>query len=589
MKKEDKKDKKIFRLEKEIEKLKKSIKRQKYGLVWADIPEKFEDDVENKLPILKEIPRLAISSKDDKPTHILIEGDNYHSLTCLNYTHKGKIDIIYIDPPYNTGSDGFKYNDKRIADKYPDGVLVEKDNPYRHSYWLSFMAKRLELTESLLSKRGVVFISVGEDELAQLKFLCDEVFGKDNFVSIVARVAKTASDKGNFFAPSIDFVVCYAKNIKYLKPFIGKVDIKLYKKKDKNGFYRDDVALYQSSLDPMRGCSNQRYYILCPDNSLVIPRGNVFPKIKKEAENIKPKTKEDKVWRWTYKTYLEKKDFLVFKKSKRSPLLDEKGEQAKWNIYTKSYLRDREEKGTKPRNYLDRFINRKGADFLKTIDIDFRYSKPTELIKYLLEITQLKKAIILDFFAGSGTTAQAVLELNREDKGKRQFILATNNDEVVNGTKHKIMTDICYPRIERIIKGYREYSALGNSIKYYKTDFVGKNNILNADDRDKSELAHKAGTLLAIAENTLDLKKENRFYQIFENKNQYTAVYFREEAKKFDDFIKEILKLEKDVSVYIFNWEDDIEIQEFEEAKNIKVKTIPKPILEIYKRIYNLI
>src|SRR3989344_9512810 len=103
------KDNQILKLQKEVEKLKKSIKTQKYGLIWADVPEAFEDDVESKLPVLEEVPKLAIKSKDDKPTHILIEGDNYHALTCLNYTHKGKVDVIYIDPPYNTGSDGFKY------------------------------------------------------------------------------------------------------------------------------------------------------------------------------------------------------------------------------------------------------------------------------------------------------------------------------------------------------------------------------------------------------------------------------------------------------------------------------------------------
>ena len=99
----------IIKLKKEIERLKKSIKVQMYGLVWANVPEAFENDAENKLPILEEVPKLAIRNQDGKPTNILIEGDNYHALTCLNYTHKEKVDIIYIDPPYNTGSDGFRY------------------------------------------------------------------------------------------------------------------------------------------------------------------------------------------------------------------------------------------------------------------------------------------------------------------------------------------------------------------------------------------------------------------------------------------------------------------------------------------------
>jgi len=118
---------------------------------------------------LTEVKEKAIKNKDGKPTHILIEGDNYHSLTCLNYTHKNKIDLIYIDPPYNTGSDGFRYKDKRVLDKYPDGSEVPKDHPLRHSYWLSFMSKRLELAKDLLSDSGLIFISIDDNELAQLK------------------------------------------------------------------------------------------------------------------------------------------------------------------------------------------------------------------------------------------------------------------------------------------------------------------------------------------------------------------------------------------------------------------------------------
>src|SRR3989338_11209965 len=153
------KDNKILRLEKDLERMKKSLRNENYGLAWIDVPEAFEDDVENKLPIVKAVPKLDIKNKDGQPTHLLFEAENYHALTCLNYTHKGKVDVIYIDPPYNTGSDGFRYKDKRILDKYPDGADVLKDHPFRHSYWLSFMRKRLELANSLLSEKGFIFIS----------------------------------------------------------------------------------------------------------------------------------------------------------------------------------------------------------------------------------------------------------------------------------------------------------------------------------------------------------------------------------------------------------------------------------------------
>ncbi len=588
-KKEQELESEVLVLRKKIERISKNLKKQRYGLFWIDVPEAFEDDVENKLPILKENPKLAIKNNDGKPTHILIEGDNYHALTCLNYTHKDKIDVVYIDPPYNTGSDGFKYKDKRILNEFPDGTEVPKEHPLRHSYWLSFVRKRLELSRDILKNDGVIFISIGEDELAQLRLLCDEIFGESNYISTISRVAKTASNKGRYFAPSVDYILCYAKNVMMLDGFVDEVDKKLYKKQDENGYYRDDVALYQSSLDPMRGCSNQRYFIECPDGSLVVPPGNVLPKVKKDASFIKPETAVDKVWRWSYKTYLEKKQFLVFKKTKTSPLLDENGEKAKWNIYTKSYLDERSKTGTAPRNFVDQFINRKGADLLKRMGISFDYSKPVELIKWLIKIVNKNDCVVLDYFAGSGTTGQAVMELNEENNTKHQFILVTNNEEIVNGEKHKIMTDICYPRIKKVIKGYGDVKGLGNSIRYYQTAFVGENNIIDATDKDKIELAHNAGELLAIAENTFELVKQDKFMQVFESEDQYTAVYFREEMNNLDDFVAEVKKLKKNVSVYIFSWEDGGMFDEFEGLNHIRLKTIPQPIVEIYKQIYNLI
>src|SRR5690554_4452835 len=146
----------IDRLQKQLEIANNRIKKAKYGLVWMEVPEAFENESENQMPVLEELKNKAIKNEDGKPTHILIEGDNYHSLTCLNYTHKEKIDLIYIDPPYNTGSDGFKYRDKRVLEQFPDGSEVPKDHPLRHSYWLSFMSKRIELAHNLLKPEGVM-------------------------------------------------------------------------------------------------------------------------------------------------------------------------------------------------------------------------------------------------------------------------------------------------------------------------------------------------------------------------------------------------------------------------------------------------
>ena len=147
---------------------------KKYGLVWEDKPEGVEERLREELPVLTEVKERAIISEDpDAPNHILIEGDNLEALTALTYTHAGKIDVIYIDPPYNTGNKDFVYND----------TFVDSEDSFKHSKWLSFMSRRLKIAHKLLSNSGVVFISIDDNEQSQLKLLCDEILGERNFVT----------------------------------------------------------------------------------------------------------------------------------------------------------------------------------------------------------------------------------------------------------------------------------------------------------------------------------------------------------------------------------------------------------------------
>ena len=546
-----------------VEKQDTELESKKYGLLWdrEKEPEQVVLDCENNLPILKRITEKEIRT-DESDDNIFIEGDNYHSLSVLNYTHKGKIDVIYIDPPYNTGKkDEWKYNDKFIDD----------NDSYRHAKWLNMMEKRLELSKHLLKEDGVIFISIGEQEVANLNLLCGKVFRHENFLTLISRISKTASDKGNIFAPSCDYIVCYAKNKANIDTsnFYDEVDEDLYTKEDKDGRYRDDVALYQSGLIGLR--PNCRYFIKAPDGSKVIPP-------------------EGKFWRWEPKTSEKNKALLVFKETKNSPLLDQNGKKAKYNIYTKSYLEERRDKGTKPRNFLvdKKFLNRRGSDYLKTLGLDFPYSKPKELIDHLMRIAHIPQdAIILDFFAGSGTTGEAVLDLNNEDKGKgkRKFILCTNNEG-------QIAEEVCYPRIEKIIKGYTKKSknrekikGLGGNLQYFKTDLIPVERIDNINDKQRHELTEKAGQMIAIKENTFEEVEINEWYQIFENKDKTkkTAIYFREATNKFEELINKI-KNDK-VALYIFSY-NRIEKELFKYLpKNIVIDDVPEPILEIYKEI----
>jgi len=544
-----------------VEKQDAELDSKKYGLVWdrEKEPEKVVLDCENNLPILKRITKKEIKT-NESDDNIFIEGDNYHSLTVLNYTHKGKIDVIYIDPPYNTGKkDEWKYNDK----------FIDENDSYRHAKWLNMMEKRLELSKHLLKEDGVIFISIGEQEVSNLNLLCGKVFRHENFLTLIARVSKTASDKGSHFAPSCDYVVCYAKNKANIDTsnFYDEVDEDLYTKEDKDGRYRDDVALYQSGLIGLR--PNCRYFIKAPDGSKIIPPDGKF-------------------WRWEPKTSEKNKALLVFKETENSPLLDQNGKKAKYNIYTKSYLEERRDKGTKPRNFLvdKKFLNRRGSDYLKTLGLDFPYSKPKELVDHLMRIAHIPQdAIVLDFFAGSGTTGEAVLDLNNEDKGKRKFILCTNNEG-------QIAEEVCYPRIEKIIKGYTKKSknsekvkGLGGNLQYFKTDLIPVERIDNINDKQRHELTEKAGQMIAIKENTFEEVEICEWYQIFENKDKTrkTAIYFRENTDNFEELVKKV-KNGKTV-LYVFSY-GRIDKKLFRYLdKNITIEDIPEPILEIYKEI----
>lgn len=546
--------------------------KKKYGLVWEDKPEDVEEQLRENLPVLKEVKEKAIINGEEHPNHILIEGDNLHALTALTFTHEGKIDVIYIDPPYNTGAkEDFIYNDH----------YVDKEDAFRHSKWLSFMHRRLKIAKTLLKEDGVIFCSIGDDEISQLTLLFNEIFTENNKLGIIARVAKTAGDMGNYFAPSKDYVVVYTKNKAKLSNFKDDVDDSLFKKIETDGEkkgerYRDDVAFYQASQKDLR--PNQKYFVECPDGTKVIPPCSIQDEVMRVGDGR---------WRWSKETYLLNRHLLVFKKSKQSPLLDENGNRAKWNIYTKSYLNDRSEKGASPRDYLDQFINRKGADLIKQYDIDFSYSKPFELIQHLLKITNKRNNItILDFFAGSGTTLHAVMSLNELDKGTRTCIISTNNE-------NNICKEVTYPRCERTInpytnkKGKEMPSFPNNNLRYYKSEFVSRDNSL----KNKRELTYLATELLCIKEDCYTaFPSKEKWFKAFTSKTaQFIVIY--DEVRIEDSFeIIEALHTQKSndnpVKVYVFSHGQYPFTEDFEEVLPlITLCALPDAIYKAYQNV----
>ena len=554
---------KIRELEKQVAHLTAQLKEKRFGLTWIDVPEAFDKESEDKIPVLEEVPELAIHNKDCKPTHILIEGDNYHALTCLNFTHRNKIDLIYFDPPYNTGKDDFKYRDKRFLDLYPDGTPIPHNHPLRHSAWLSFMEKRLKLAFDLLSERGVMFISIDDNEQARLKLLCDQLFGEDRFITdLIWRSSDSSNHDSKQFSVDYNHTLVYAKK-KDWEPR------KLERTEDNNRHYHNpdndpNGPWFSSNLSSPNPRQNLMFDIISPQGHAIHPPRNG--------------------WRWSYEKMQE---FI----NNGSIVFVDEGRR----LVKKTYLKDQQ--GIIPSNIwwdIDITGHNRNAKYelkkifyeLKTSDI-FKTPKPTKFISRILDIASYEDSVILDFFAGSGTTLHSTLLQNKKDgeKGRRQCILVQINEA-------NICRDATYIRCERAINGYSPSSntnvlGLGGSLKYYHTAFVGKNAPKKATDDDRLLLAKKAGCLLSIAENTLYEKETTNYYQIFtDEQGHWTAIYFQENYSHFEDFKKKVIALEGKKNVYVFCWTDGSEFaQEFEFERDVEVRSIPQPILDIYKSL----
>lgn len=388
--------------------------------------------------------------------NVIIRGDNLEALKALLPRYEGKVKCIYIDPPYNTGEEGWVYNDNvndpQIRKWLGEVVGKEGEDLSRHDKWLCMMYPRLKLLQRLLADNGVIFINIGEDEHANLKLVCDEIFGARNYVTDFGRQMKSGGAKGHYYTPSLDYVLTYAKNVDFLPYFRAimtqkQIDV-FYKFIQQDGPRKGEKygeeRLFKSSLEAR---ANQRYYIRCPDGTFAIPPGETRPEVLEEGVIVKP-LKTDKVWKWIYPRYQQElaAGNIIFKQTTTSGLVDENGHQSKWNIYNKLWLNEQQEKGVVPSNLITDFENRQSAAELKRLQLDFNYAKPVRLIEYLLIISQQgRDSIILDSFAGSGTTAHAVLNMNKADGGHRKFILVEMMDYAESITAE---------RVKRVIDGY---------------------------------------------------------------------------------------------------------------------------------------
>lgn len=539
-----------------------------YGLVWEDKPEGVEERLRNELPVLVEVKDRALTDAGhDAPNHILIEGDNLEALATLAYTHAGKIDVIYIDPPYNTGNKDFIYNDS----------YVDNEDSYRHSKWLSFMSRRLRIAKKLLSDRGVIFISIDENEVGALRLLGDEIFLPKNFVG-----------QWNWFKsatpPALSKKV--KRTIEYVLCWQTSNNDDTFRGVQKVSKSNDPFTKPQNTYKVLSFAANS---ITCPQQSGIIKAGvygtDKFPNellddiIIKNGKNSNPVRFKNR-FIWVQETLDENiKQGLYIELSKKGVL---------------SYKRSNYNREVPP-NFIDSNVGvdtteNAGRQLAEIFDNQklFDYPKPTSLIMYLVNFVERNNLTVLDFFAGSGTTLHAVMSLNAEDGGKRTCILCTNNE---NG----ICENVTYERNKRVLEGYtkpngEEVAGLSaNNLRYYRTDFVGR----SRSTKNMRRLVQLSTDMLCIKENIYAENKTfaglptfKNIYRYFEQGDKKMLIIYDE--RYVDEIVKMIEKVEPDskIKVYVFSPSEDPWEASFEPVNDkVELCALPQAIYNTYKRI----
>lgn len=545
-----------------IEEVKKLKSRKKYGLVWEDKPEDVVTQCKEKLPVLEEVVDKAVVSDKSLPTNLIIEGDNYHALSVLNYTHQGKIDVIYIDPPYNTGNKSWKYNNN----------YIEKEDPYKHSKWLSFIKKRLLLSRSLLSKDGVIVATIDDYEIFPLGLLMDEVFGEQNRIATVSVLnKKSGRSTDKFFATCHEYYLFYANDISTAKVNMQGLngdEIDQYKLEDEISKYKWRDFLRTGGYSTPEERPNSFYPIYFNEIT-----GEVTIENKRDFVEILPIDSKGhkRVWRQTRPSLL-----------KLIACGDIKIVTNRLGSFSVR-IKDRIKKGVKPKTVWDSPLYDAATHGTKLLEKilgkskSFDFPKSVYAVRDTLKLltAHKKSVVILDYFAGSGTTGHATMLLNNEDGGNRKFILCTNNES-------NIAEEVTYPRIKKVIEGYSNVAGIPANVKYFKTTFVSKSNV---SDDTRNSLVRKSVEMICVRENTFENVVDKNEYKVFQNGNISTGVLF--DLDEVDNFKKELSKLGLPSHIYVFSLTNDTYINDFEDlALDHELCPIPESILEVYRKLF---
>lgn len=568
-----------------IQQQENELKQKKYGLVWDSErePEQVVLDCENSLPILEHITSKTINTCNDED-NILIEGDNYHALSVLNYTHKEKIDVIYIDPPYNTGSKDFIYNDN----------YVNNEDTYRHSKWLNFMNKRLNLAKGLLKKDGVIFASIDDNEYPRLILLFEKIFGENNLKTIVVKMSETSGLKmgsvlKNGSIPKLKEYLVIAKMDGIRDLYLDRIPkeswdneynifLDNFTKEDKLNI---DLISQQDNISEqdIQIVDNIAEKIILSSVSIKLKELNITSEKDKNswlfenAYRITRTTASSSV----HKLAMEKKVYnsneLFFVKSATGLL-----------YFVKSTFSKESKKPRVQMIFAEDNLTQHPGDFwadIKTTGldneggVDFKNGKkPIKLIERILKSIKKEKITVLDFFAGSGTTGEVVLKL--KEKQNINFILCTSNDD-----EEHICDTATYPRLQYAINKY------GGNLQYFKTALLRKSNNRH---QTKLNLTNKCSEMLCIKENIFNLFKSSDDYKIYysHDNTKYLCIYFNTIDDSFDEFINKLKSIDGKKIVYMFSDDLNVDKELFKEIENCSIEAIPQKILDIYKQLIKM-
>lgn len=432
-------DKNSARLLSFLSDLAKDVNGKKYGLVFEEHREEIDETLDTHTPVLTEDPDCFIDNGGEM--NFLIEGDNLASLKLLRKTHKGRIDLIYIDPPYNRGKSDFVYDDN----------YIEPSDTFRHSKWASFMLPRLKEAKNLLSETGTIFISISDLEVGTLKLLCDDIFGNEHFITLIPRIAKQQrSAQEHHMDISHDYVLCYSFSEDFRRIISRDLDETKIKEDHIGRYIEHDTKAILA--DKSKGYSAGGDYDFEYN-------GKIYQPVDKNGIRNR--------WLWTKSRMQAAADLGI---------LVETSTSLRMQLYL-DYRFDETTNKMVPKNpnlvfhtsdFMTKscYTNSTGSNELKKVGIDlfqkFNNPKPISLIYDLCDLSTDENSIVLDFFAGSGTTGHAILKYNAKHKdSKRRFILCTNNE-------NNICREVTYERVKRVIEK-ENYPA---SLKYYRVDYI---------------------------------------------------------------------------------------------------------------------